>query len=69
MAKWENVRVKAVYDYAARTANELSFKKGQSIFVFSADDDGWASGECMGRQGASFCTNWVISSNAARRCV
>lgn len=53
MAKWENVRVKAVYDYVARTANELSFKKGQSIFVFSADDDGWASGECMGRQGAS----------------
>ena len=52
MAQKENVRMKAVYDYVARTPNELSFKKGQSVFVFSSDDDGWASGECHGKQGA-----------------
>lgn len=44
--------MKAVYDYTARTPNELSFKKGQSVFLFTADDDGWASGECHGKQGA-----------------
>ena len=51
MAKQENVRMKALYDYQARTPNELSIKKGSSVFVFSTDDDGWASGECHGLQG------------------
>jgi hypothetical protein len=54
----QNVRCRALYDYQARNENELSFKKGQIIFLFQADDDGWASGECHGVTGE--CDNQLL---------
>jgi hypothetical protein len=52
----QNVRVRALYDYVARNGNELGFKKGQIIFLYTSDDDGWASGELHG------ATGWFPSS-------
>jgi len=58
----ENIRVKALYDYSGRNDNELSFKKGQTIFLVRSDG-GWSSGECLGKSGW-FPTSYVTPDTA-----
>ncbi|TPX41023.1 hypothetical protein SeMB42_g05764, partial [Synchytrium endobioticum] len=43
--------VRALYDYAAAEADELSFKAGDMITVISKDDAGWWTGNVKGKRG------------------
>ena len=51
---------RAIYDYEARAADELSFKRNDIINVLGADeeDEGWYRGEIAGRAGL-FPNNYV----------
>jgi len=46
--KWQ---AKALYDYKAKNARELSFRAGQIIGVSQKSNSGWWQGECNGRRG------------------
>ena len=50
--------VKALYDYTAGDADELSFDDGDIITNVEDVDDGWAAGDCNGKHGL-FPTNFV----------
>jgi len=41
----------AMYDYDAQTADEISFKVGQKIFIVQKDAGGWWEGEVNGKRG------------------
>eukprot|EP00730_Choanoeca_flexa_P020032 TRINITY_DN9794_c0_g1_i1.p1 TRINITY_DN9794_c0_g1~~TRINITY_DN9794_c0_g1_i1.p1 ORF type:complete len:1088 (+),score=284.97 TRINITY_DN9794_c0_g1_i1:1627-4890(+) len=47
----EKKKAIALHDYTARTENELSFRKGQTLFVFGQADGNWYTGEADGQQG------------------
>ncbi|KAJ3148444.1 Unconventional myosin-Ie [Geranomyces variabilis] len=49
---------KALYDYEASEADELSFKTGAVISITNKDDEGWWQGELNGRKGL-FPANYV----------
>ena len=51
MSEFVHTRMRVTYDYQARSTSELTLKKGQIVFLFSAEPDGWASGECLGKTG------------------
>jgi hypothetical protein len=44
---------RALYDYDAQDANELSFKAGDMIVVLQKDESGWWQGELRGRIGSA----------------
>ncbi|TPX34504.1 hypothetical protein SmJEL517_g02861 [Synchytrium microbalum] len=50
--------VKALYDYNATEADELSFRAGEMITVISKDDAGWWTGSSKGKKGL-FPANYV----------
>ncbi|KAI8809341.1 myosin IF [Cladochytrium replicatum] len=49
---------KALYDYDASEADELSFRAGDSITIVSKDDEGWWTGSIKGKKGL-FPANYV----------
>ena len=51
------MKVKALYDFVARTENEISFKKGDIVKVLD-QDEGWWLGELDGKEGL-FPANYV----------
>jgi hypothetical protein len=46
-------RVKAIYDFEARTSSEISFKAGDVFVLISEDPSGWWVGEKDGKMGTS----------------
>ncbi|XP_070536065.1 proline-serine-threonine phosphatase-interacting protein 2-like [Ptychodera flava] len=50
--------VKALYDYTAQGAKELTIQAGDVITVTKSDDNNWWEGICQGRRGM-FPTNYV----------
>jgi len=44
-------QVRALYDYDAQTADELTFKEGDTIIIHQKDPGGWWEGELNGRRG------------------
>nr|KAF6461032.1 sorbin and SH3 domain containing 2 [Molossus molossus] len=42
---------KAVYDFKAQTSKELSFKKGDTVYILRKIDQNWYEGELQGRVG------------------
>jgi hypothetical protein len=47
-ARWQ---VKAMYDYTAKNARELTFRAGEVINVTQKNNSGWWQGEIGGRRG------------------
>lgn len=47
----EKLPAKAVYDFKAQTSKELSFKKGDTIYILRKIDQNWYEGEHHGRVG------------------
>ncbi|XP_011814912.1 PREDICTED: sorbin and SH3 domain-containing protein 2 isoform X2 [Colobus angolensis palliatus] len=47
----EKLPAKAVYDFKAQTSKELSFKKGDTVFILRKIDQNWYEGEQHGRVG------------------
>ncbi|XP_049628285.1 sorbin and SH3 domain-containing protein 2 isoform X2 [Suncus etruscus] len=47
----EKLPAKAVYDFKAQTSKELSFKKGDTVYVLRKIDQNWYEGEHHGRVG------------------
>nr|XP_060634603.1 sorbin and SH3 domain-containing protein 2 isoform X14 [Anolis sagrei ordinatus] len=47
----ERLPAKAVYDFKAQTAKELSFKKGDTVYILRKVDQNWYEGEHYGRVG------------------
>ncbi|XP_053515822.1 sorbin and SH3 domain-containing protein 2 isoform X13 [Artibeus jamaicensis] len=47
----ENLPAKAVYDFKAQTSKELSFKKGDTVYILRKIDQNWYEGEHHGRVG------------------
>lgn len=51
--------VTAAWDYAAKEANELSFKANESITIISKDDEGWWTGTNEAGESGLFPSNYV----------
>nr|CAL37534.1 hypothetical protein [synthetic construct] len=47
----EKLPAKAVYDFKAQTSEELSFKKGDTVYILRKIDQNWYEGEHHGRVG------------------
>ncbi|KAM7111068.1 sorbin and SH3 domain-containing protein 2 isoform 9-T9 [Molossus nigricans] len=47
----EKLPAKAVYDFKAQTSKELSFKKGDTVYILRKIDQNWYEGELQGRVG------------------
>nr|XP_019591658.1 PREDICTED: sorbin and SH3 domain-containing protein 2 isoform X19 [Rhinolophus sinicus] len=47
----EKFPAKAVYDFKAQTSKELSFKKGDTVYILRKIDQNWYEGEYRGRVG------------------
>ncbi|XP_072478748.1 sorbin and SH3 domain-containing protein 2 isoform X17 [Notamacropus eugenii] len=47
----ERLPAKAVYDFKAQTSKELSFKKGDTVYILRKIDQNWYEGEHHGRIG------------------
>lgn len=47
----EKLPAKAVYDFKAQTSKELSFKKGDTVYIIRKIDQNWYEGEHHGRVG------------------
>ncbi|XP_074011370.1 sorbin and SH3 domain-containing protein 2 isoform X11 [Numenius arquata] len=47
----EKLPARAVYDFKAQTAKELSFKKGDTVYILRKIDQNWYEGEHHGRVG------------------
>uniref|UniRef100_A0A2I3N7P2 Sorbin and SH3 domain containing 2 n=1 Tax=Papio anubis TaxID=9555 RepID=A0A2I3N7P2_PAPAN len=47
----EKLPAKAVYDFKAQTSKELSFKKGDTVYILRKIDHNWYEGEHHGRVG------------------
>ncbi|KAM5264232.1 sorbin and SH3 domain-containing protein 2 isoform 5-T5 [Ctenodactylus gundi] len=47
----EKLPAKAVYDFKAQTSKELSFKKGDTVYILRKIDQNWYEGEHDGRVG------------------
>ncbi|KFO35132.1 Sorbin and SH3 domain-containing protein 2 [Fukomys damarensis] len=47
----EKLPAKAVYDFKAQTSKELSFKKGDTVYILRKIDPNWYEGEHHGRVG------------------
>ncbi|XP_016066794.1 PREDICTED: sorbin and SH3 domain-containing protein 2 isoform X2 [Miniopterus natalensis] len=47
----EKLPAKAVYDFKAQTSKELSFKKGDTVYILRKIDQNWYEGENHGRVG------------------
>ncbi|XP_042323622.1 sorbin and SH3 domain-containing protein 2 isoform X7 [Sceloporus undulatus] len=47
----ERLPARAVYDFKAQTAKELSFKKGDTVYILRKVDQNWYEGEHYGRVG------------------
>nr|XP_037850326.1 sorbin and SH3 domain-containing protein 2 isoform X9 [Chlorocebus sabaeus] len=47
----EKLPAKAVYDFKAQTSKELSFKKGDTVYILRKIDQNWYEGEHLGRVG------------------
>ncbi|XP_004428818.1 PREDICTED: sorbin and SH3 domain-containing protein 2 isoform X13 [Ceratotherium simum simum] len=47
----EKLPAKAVYDFKAQTSKELSFKKGDTVYILRKVDQNWYEGEHHGRVG------------------
>ncbi|XP_019522760.1 PREDICTED: sorbin and SH3 domain-containing protein 2 isoform X27 [Hipposideros armiger] len=47
----EKFPAKAVYDFKAQTSKELSFKKGDTVYILRKIDQNWYEGEHRGRVG------------------
>ncbi|XP_048365735.1 sorbin and SH3 domain-containing protein 2 isoform X27 [Sphaerodactylus townsendi] len=47
----ERLPAKAVYDFKAQTSKELSFKKGDTVYILRKVDQNWYEGEHYGRVG------------------
>ncbi|XP_021120690.1 sorbin and SH3 domain-containing protein 2 isoform X10 [Heterocephalus glaber] len=47
----EKLPAKAVYDFKAQTSKELSFKKGDTVYILRKIDQNWYEGEHYGRVG------------------
>ncbi|XP_057361079.1 sorbin and SH3 domain-containing protein 2 isoform X13 [Manis pentadactyla] len=47
----EKLPAKAVYDFKAQTSKELSFKKGDTVYILRKIDQNWYEGEHRGRVG------------------
>ncbi|XP_060237694.1 sorbin and SH3 domain-containing protein 2 isoform X39 [Meriones unguiculatus] len=47
----EKLPAKAVYDFKAQTSKELSFKKGDTVYILRKIDENWYEGEHHGRVG------------------
>uniref|UniRef100_A0A9L0JEM8 Sorbin and SH3 domain containing 2 n=1 Tax=Equus asinus TaxID=9793 RepID=A0A9L0JEM8_EQUAS len=47
----EKLPAKAVYDFKAQTSKELSFKKGDTVYILRMIDQNWYEGEHHGRVG------------------
>ncbi|XP_072857477.2 sorbin and SH3 domain-containing protein 2 isoform X37 [Pogona vitticeps] len=47
----ERVPARAIYDFKAQTAKELSFKKGDTVYILRKVDQNWYEGEHYGRVG------------------
>ncbi|XP_024615787.1 sorbin and SH3 domain-containing protein 2 isoform X3 [Neophocaena asiaeorientalis asiaeorientalis] len=47
----EKLPAKAVYDFKAQTSKELSFKKGDTVYILRRIDQNWYEGEHHGRVG------------------
>ncbi|KAM6132696.1 sorbin and SH3 domain-containing protein 2 [Pterocles gutturalis] len=47
----EKLPARAVYDFKAQTAKELSFKKGDTVYIIRKIDQNWYEGEHHGRVG------------------
>lgn len=41
----------AGYDFEGRSDRELSFKKGDTLLIYSKYSDEWWEGACQGREG------------------
>ncbi|XP_069487639.1 sorbin and SH3 domain-containing protein 2 isoform X19 [Ambystoma mexicanum] len=62
----EKQTAKAVYDFKAQTAKELSFKKGDTIYILRQIDRNWYEGEHHGRVGI-FPVSYVEKLNPAEK--
>nr|5VEI_A Chain A, Sorbin and SH3 domain-containing protein 2 [Homo sapiens] len=51
MAQGALLPAKAVYDFKAQTSKELSFKKGDTVYILRKIDQNWYEGEHHGRVG------------------
>ncbi|XP_067407733.1 sorbin and SH3 domain-containing protein 2 isoform X19 [Emydura macquarii macquarii] len=47
----ERLQARAVYDFKAQTSKELSFKKGDTVYILRKIDQNWYEGEHHGRVG------------------
>uniref|UniRef100_A0AAR2LUJ3 Sorbin and SH3 domain containing 2b n=1 Tax=Pygocentrus nattereri TaxID=42514 RepID=A0AAR2LUJ3_PYGNA len=47
----EKLPARAIYDFKALTAKELSFKKGETVYITRQIDDNWYEGEHHGKVG------------------
>ncbi|ERE86744.1 sorbin and SH3 domain-containing protein 2 [Cricetulus griseus] len=47
----EKLPAKAIYDFKAQTSKELSFKKGDTVYILRKIDQNWYEGEHYGRVG------------------
>nr|XP_041571746.1 sorbin and SH3 domain-containing protein 2 isoform X23 [Taeniopygia guttata] len=50
-AEKEKLPARAVYDFKAQTSKELSFKKGDTVYILRKIDQNWYEGEHHGRVG------------------
>ncbi|XP_036406657.1 sorbin and SH3 domain-containing protein 2 [Megalops cyprinoides] len=47
----EKQPARAIYDFKAQTAKELTFKKGETVYIIRQIDNNWYEGELRGRVG------------------
>ena len=51
----------ALYDYTAKSMDELSFREGDSVSVTDCSDDPWWYGSVAGKGSGCFPSNYVIA--------
>ncbi|MGH0165568.1 UNVERIFIED_CONTAM: hypothetical protein FKN15_048972 [Acipenser sinensis] len=65
----EKQQARAIYDFKAQTSKELTFKKGDTVYLLRQIDQNWYEGEHHGRVGISADTNVELSLRKGERVV
>jgi hypothetical protein len=63
-------KVRALYDFAGETEQDLPLREGDLVVVLAEDPSGWWTGECNGRVGI-FPSNWCekITNTGQETCI
>nr|CAB3245995.1 tyrosine-protein kinase Fgr-like [Phallusia mammillata] len=63
----QSVRYVALYDYDARTADDLSFKKGEQLFILNSTEGDWWEARSLATQKTGYIpSNYVAPANSVQ---